>query len=87
MIEGLVDWVERVDQLTYDMQDMVDYLDDFMNTATLFGVFIGFAILVIFMIVIMDHAAVRRIEQKLNYMIGEDFEDYQENKKDYEIYT
>lgn len=86
MLEDLVEWIDRVDQLTYDMQDMMGYLDDFLNTATVFGVFIGFAVLVIFMIVIMDHAAIRRIEQKLNYLIGEDFEDYQINRKDYEIY-
>lgn len=64
MLEDMVQWVERVDQLTYDMEE-------FLTNASVFGVIIGFAVLVIFVMTIFNYASMRRIEQKLNYLMGE----------------
>jgi len=86
MLEDLAQWVERVDQLTYDMEDMVDFFNSFIDVAMIYAFVVGFMVLVIFILVMSAHRAIRRIEQKLNYLIGEDFEDYQINRRDYEIY-
>ena len=72
MIDGLADWVERVDQLTYDMQGMVNDLNEFQDIASFFGVFVAFAITVIFIMTIRNYAAIRRIENKIDMLMSDE---------------
>jgi|GEM_PF-2650179 len=61
MLEDLAQWVERVDQLTYDMEE-------FLMNASVFGSIAGFAILVIFILTIKNYAMLRKLENKVDYL-------------------
>ena len=75
MIEGVVDFVERLDQLTYQF-------DEFQANASTFGVFVAFAVLVIFILTIFNYASLRRIEQKVDSMKSDIADLYQDENEE-----
>lgn len=74
MVEGFFEWTEQVGELTDEMQVLIADLYGFMSDAKMFAVIVAIVVILLFIFVIAEHTAIRRLEGKIDMLISSEVE-------------